>query len=67
MGLDWSGHSNAEEHQKTDYDVVADSDETVDDIPHKKSQVYNLVGSDGCLYGSEQSNEEKYQTTEFAV
>ena len=61
------GHSNEEEHQKSDYTVVDDYSIPVDEIPHKWSQIYYLANSNGGLDGSEPSNEAEDQTTEFSV
>ena len=65
--MDGSGHSNEEEHLKTDYTVVDDSDAPVDESPHRWAWFSNLADYNGGLDGSEHSNEEEYQTTDFAV
>ena len=62
-----SGESSEEEHQKTDYDVVDDSDAPVDESLHKRSWISGLAYSNGGLYESEHRNEEEDLTTEFAV
>ena len=62
-----SGHSNEEEHKKTDYAIVDDSDAPVDESPHKRVWIYGLADYNGVWYGSEHSNEEEYQTIEFGV
>ena len=62
-----SVHSNEEEHLKTNYAAVDDSDAPVDKSPHKRGRVSALSNSNGFLDGSEHSIEEENQITEFAV
>ena len=67
LDFDVSGDSNEEEHQKTDYAVVDNSDAPVDESLHKRAQISGLDNYNGGLDGSEHSNEEGDQTIEFAV
>ena len=65
MGV--SGHSHEKEHQKTYHALVGDSGAPVDESLHKRGQVSDLTNSNWGCNGSEQSNKEEDQTTEFAV
>ena len=67
MDLGVIGHSNEEEHLKTDYAVVGDSDALVDKSPHKWAWIYALVDSNRGLDGSEHINEGEDQTTDFEL
>ena len=62
-----SGHSNEEEHLKTDYSIFDDYDAPVDESPHKRVCISYLADSNGGLDGSEQSYVDEYQRTDFTV
>ena len=61
--MNGNGHSNEEEHLKTDYAVVGDSNAPVYESPSKRVRIYALANSKGALDGSEHSYEEDFQTT----
>ena len=56
--MNGNGHSNEEEHLKTDYAAVDDYDATVDKSPNIRAWISALANSNGVLDGSEHINEE---------